>query len=143
VSAAIRVQAVDYLLKPVTSRKRAGIAAVFKLKERFLSLKRERMHAKRRRRDQPHVPRSAGGRHCRPCSWPCLFCAGAMPNAADADPHSHASDVWQKLSLAGMGQGAVRRHPFVQEYMGDTPAECILAYQPAEDAGREWTPGAV
>ncbi len=62
----------------------------------------------------------------------CLFCAGAMPNAADADPHSYASDVWQKLSLAGMAKELCGGVQFVQEYMGDTPAECILVYQPAE-----------
>ena len=137
VSAAIRVQAVDYLLKPVTEDTLEKL--LFKLKERFLSQKRERMQqsvAARINHMFPEAP--ADGMQAVQLGL-CLFCAGAMPNAADGDLHSGAADVWQKVSLAGMARELCSGVQFVQEYMGDTPAECILVCQPAEGAGREWT----
>ena len=137
VSAAIRVQAVDYLLKPVTEDTLEKL--LFKLKERFLSQKRERMQqsvAARINHMFPEAP--ADGMQAVQLGL-CLFCAGAMPNAADGDLHSGAADVWQKVSLAGMARELCGGVQFVQEYMGDTPAECILVCQPAEGAGREWT----
>jgi len=70
----------------------------------------------------------------------CLFCAGALPQAAEPDGYGDAPDVWQKVSLAGITKALCGDNVlFVQEYMGDSRSERILVYQQAEPADRGWT----
>lgn len=137
VSAAIRAQAADYLLKPVSEDTLEKL--LYKLKEKFVARQQERLQqsvAARMFHMFPDAPpdglQSVSLRLC-------LFCAGALPPAADADPAGVEPDVWQKVSLAGLtktlgGDGVL----FVQEYMGDTPAERILAVQQAEGTAADW-----
>lgn len=138
VSTAVRAQAVDYLLKPVSEETLEKL--LFKLKETFISHKQERM--------QQSV--AARIRHMLPASPPdglqavrlgiCLFCAGAMPQRIDVDLYDHVPDVWQKVSLTGMTKALCRGGvSFVQEFMGDTPSERILVYQPSDGAEPGWT----
>jgi two-component system, response regulator YesN len=138
VSNAIRAQAVDYLLKPIAEETLEKL--LFKLKERFIALKREHMQqsvAVRINHMFPDIPQD--GLQAVSLSV-CLFCAGAMPHNPDTDLYGSAPDVWQKVSLAGLTKTLCPgRVLFVQEYMGDSPAEQILVYQQAEPGGQEWT----
>ena len=137
VSSAIRAQAVDYLLKPVTEETLEKL--LFKLKEKFLSLKRMRMQHSVAARINHMFPNTAADGLQAVQLGMCLFCAGAMPQSAGADPDSRAPDVWQKISLTGMAKELCGGALFVQEYMGDTPAECILICQPGKPGPLDWT----
>ncbi|HPF87484.1 MAG TPA: response regulator [Candidatus Limiplasma sp.] len=133
VASAIRAQAVDYLLKPLTEETLEKL--LFKLKEKFIARKQERMQQSIAARINHMFPAQKADRLQAVQLGICLFCAGAMPHSADGELYSHASDIWQKLSLVGLAKEiGGDRMPFVQEYMGDTPAERILVYQPEETA---------
>jgi two-component system, response regulator YesN len=138
VSSAIRAQAVDYLLKPVAEETLEKI--LYKLKEKFIALKQERMQQGIAARINRMSPDSAPLTLQAVGLGICLFCAGALPQAAEPDGYGDEPDIWQKVSLAGSTKALCRENIlFVQEYMGDSPAERILVYQQAEPADREWT----
>lgn len=138
VSSAVRAQAVDYLLKPVTEETLEKL--LFKLKERFIALKRERMQQSVAARINRMFPEEPTDQLQAVRLGICLFCAGAMPHNADADLYGAAAELWQKVSLANTAKALCGdRIQFVQEYMGDTPAERILVYQPAGPADPAWT----
>ena len=137
VSAAIRAQAADYLLKPVSEETLEKL--LYKLKEKFTARQQERLQQSVAARmfhmfpDAPPDGLQSVNLHL------CLFCAGALPPAADADLAGAEPDVWQKVSLAGLTKTLGRESVlFVQEYMGDTPAERILVVQQAEGAEAAW-----
>ncbi len=131
VSTAIRAQAVDYLLKPVTEETLEKL--LFKLKERFIALRQERMQQSIAAKINRMFPDEQTDRLLAVRLGMCLFCEGALPQSPDADLYGHLSDIWQKVSLAGLAKELCGSHiQFVQEYMGDTPAERILIYQPSE-----------
>ncbi len=138
VSAAVRAQAVDYLLKPVAEETLEKL--LFKLKERFIALKRERMQQSVASRiNHMFADNAAEGPQAARLGI-CVFCAGAMPYGADADAYGSAPGIWRKISIAGITKALCRDGMlFVQEYMGDTPAERVLVYQQAEMANGEWT----
>ena len=138
VSTAIRAQAVDYLLKPVTEETLEKL--LFKLKERFIARKQERMQQSIAARINHMFPNEQTDRQLSVQLGICLFCEGALPQSPDTDLYSHLSDIWQKVSLAGLAKELCgERIQFVQEYMGDTPAERILVYQPSDSADSAWT----
>ncbi|MBE0600569.1 MAG: response regulator [Firmicutes bacterium] len=137
VSAAIRAQAVDYLLKPMAEETLEKL--LFKLKEQFLALKKE------------HIQQSVAARlhHMLPDTLPdelqavrlgvCLFCAGALPQSADVDLYDEIPDIWQRVSLTGMAKALCRDGlAFLQEFTGDSPVERVLVYQQAYAADARW-----
>ena len=140
VSTAIRAQAVDYLLKPVTEETLEKL--LFKLKERFIARKQERMQQSIAARINHMFPNEQADRLFSVRLGICLFCEGVLPQSPDTDLYSHLSDIWQKVSLAGLAKELCGdRIQFVQEYMGDTPAERILVYQPPDPADSAWIRG--
>ncbi len=138
VSAAVRAQAVDYLLKPIAEETLEKL--LFKLKERFIAQKQE------------HIQLSVAARlhHTLPDSAPdglqavnlgiCLFCAGALPQSADAALFDEVPDIWQAVSLTAMAKSLCRESLlFLQEFTGESPAERVIVYQQSDTIDPHWT----
>lgn len=138
VSSAIRAQVVDYLLKPVAEDTLEKL--LYKLKEKWLALKQERLQQGVAARINRMFPDTTPLGIQAVSLGICLFCAGALPQAAEPDGSGDEPDVWRKISLASIAKALCGESVlFAQEYMGDSPAERILAYQQAEPADSTWT----
>ncbi len=137
VSSAVRAQAVDYLLKPVTEEMLEKL--LFTLKETYKTNKQEQLQQSVASRINHMIP------YCAPDNLQavqvgvCLFCAGSMPNIMEFDSDRQNMNIWGNVSLTELAKSLCGDHLFfVQEYIGDSASERILVYQQKNMVGSEW-----
>lgn len=131
VSHAIRAQAADYLLKPVSQEAMeallARVKAAFAQRQKA-RLSRELSTALNRgaiRRSRTNYPSSSA-------LGVCMFCAGPLPAEDDAEMHPAAA-FWNRVSLEETLRRAMPEYKgFVWEFMGNTLVERILIYETAD-----------
>lgn len=128
VSHAIRSQAADYLLKPVSQE------AMEELLARIKSAYEKRQKARLSRELSTALNRGAIRRAqtIHPLSAPlgvCLFCAGPYPAEENAEMYP-ASSFWNDVSLEETLLRAIPQYKgFAWEFMGNTLVERILIYE--------------
>lgn len=125
VSEAVRAQAVDYLLKPLTEAALAPLLS--QIKERYLAREHEVIRRKLAASINKAAPPIGEGEVARDeMLGVFLLCAGAAPICESTDMCPGA-EFWSGISLRNAMDATIRDlSSFTWEFMGNTPAERIV-----------------
>lgn len=124
VSEAVRSQAVDYLLKPLTEEALAKLLA--QLKERYLAREHEQIRRKLAERINKATPPRGGENAADEQLGAFLLCAGALPICESTDMCPGA-EFWSGGALREAANETINElSTFTWEFMGNTPAERIV-----------------
>ena len=124
VSEAVRSQAVDYLLKPLTEEALAKLLA--QLKERYLAREHEQIRRKLAARINKATPPRGGENAADEQLGAFLLCAGALPICESTDMCPGA-EFWSGGALREAANETINElSTFTWEFMGNTPAERIV-----------------
>lgn len=124
VSEAVRAQAVDYLLKPLTEESLAQLLS--QLKERFLAREHEQIRRLLAARINKAAPLHGGDAAADEPLGAFLLCAGALPICESTDMCPGA-EFWSGVSLRDAIAETIRElSGFTWEFMGNTPSERIV-----------------
>jgi DNA-binding NarL/FixJ family response regulator/AraC-like DNA-binding protein len=135
-SHAMRANSMDYLLKPVMAEDLLELL----MRIRQQVSRRNQDQLKRRlalqlNKSEAGVP---GSMDRESTLGICLFCAGAFPFHEDAEMYPSAS-FWNEEPLdAAAKELSPGFMDFIWEFMGNTPVERILIFQPTSPAYVEW-----
>lgn len=124
VSEAVRAQAVDYLLKPLTEEALTHLLS--RLKERFLAREHEQIRRMLSARINKAAPLNGGEAGADEKLGVFLLCAGALPICESTDMCPGA-EFWSSATLRDAVASALHDlSGFTWEFMGNTPSERIV-----------------
>ena len=124
VSEAVRSQAVDYLLKPLTEE--ALVKLLAQLKERYLAREHEQIRRKLAERINKATPPREGEKAADEQLGAFLLCAGALPICESTDMCPGA-EFWSGGALREAAAETINElSTFTWEFMGNTPSERIV-----------------
>ncbi len=124
VSEAVRSQAVDYLLKPLTEEALSGLLA--QLKERYLAREHEQIRRKLAERINKAAPPSGGENAPDERLGAFLLCAGALP-ICESPEMCPGAEFWSGGALREAAAETINElSTFNWEFMGNTPSERIV-----------------
>ena len=124
VSEAVRSQAVDYLLKPLTEEALSKLLA--ELKERYLAREHEQIRRRLAARINKAAPPSGGENSADEQLGAFLLCAGALPICESTDMCPGA-EFWSGGALREAAEETINQlSSFTWEFMGNTPSERIV-----------------
>ena len=121
VSEAVRSQAVDYLLKPLTEEALSGLLS--QLKERYLAREHEQIRRKLAERINKAAPPSGGENAPDERLGAFLLCAGALP-ICESPEMCPGAEFWSGGALREAAAETINElSTFNWEFMGNTPSE--------------------
>ena len=124
VSEAVRSQAVDYLLKPLTEEALSGLLS--QLKERYLAREHEQIRRKLAERINKAAPPSGGENAPDERLGAFLLCAGALP-ICESPEMCPGAEFWSGGALREAAAETINElSTFNWEFMGNTPSERIV-----------------